>query len=91
MAKFKIKDGWISALPYRLSDKIGIENHAALNVGDTVEMDIDLDAEMIQMIDQVSDDVPTDDNTKAEIMAYLDAQGIDYKSSESKADLLAKC
>ena len=91
MAKFKIKNEWISALPYRLVDKIGIDNHAALNVGDTVEMEIDLDADMIQMIDQISDDAPTEDNTKAEIMVYLDSKGIDYKSSESKAALLAKC
>ena len=91
MAKLQAKPGWISAIPYRLSDKLGIDNHAKLNVGEVVEVDVDLDAEMKQMINVVSDSKPTDDNTKAEIIAYLKSKNIAHKSSESKADLLAKC
>lgn len=34
------------------------------------------------------DYVPTSDNTVAEIKAYLDDEGIDYKSNMNKADLL---
>ncbi len=32
---------------------------------------------------------PTDDNTVAEIKAWLDAHGVSYSSSAVKADLLA--
>ena len=37
------------------------------------------------------DSVPDNGWTKNDIMSYLDAKGINYKSSEKKADLLAKC
>ena len=34
--------------------------------------------------------VPTSDNTKAEIKAYMDANGIAYNSGDTKQDLLTK-
>ena len=41
--------------------------------------------------DAGNDGVPDDKWTKSEIVAWLTAKGIDHKSSEKKADLLAKC
>ena len=37
------------------------------------------------------DGVPDDNWTKSEIMNYMESKGIDFKSSEKKSDLLAKC
>ena len=34
---------------------------------------------------------PSDDWTKDELKAYMDANSIDYNSGDTKADLLAKC
>ena len=41
--------------------------------------------------DAGNDGVPDDNWTKNDIMNYLENKGIDFKSSEKKADLLAKC
>ena len=37
------------------------------------------------------DAIPDDNWRKADIIAYLKAKDIDFKTSEKKADLLAKC
>jgi len=37
------------------------------------------------------DGIPDTNWTKSDIMGYMKSKGIDFKASESKADLLAKC
>ena len=37
------------------------------------------------------DGIPDDNWNKTDIMSYLESKGIEFKSSEKKADLLAKC
>ena len=46
---------------------------------------------LTSLSDAGNDDVPDDNWTKNDIMSYLENKGIDFKSSEKKADLLAKC
>ena len=88
MATYKIKPGWRSALPYWASDHIGINNYDKLNNGLEVELDT-LNSQLIQFLDLIVTDKPTDSNTKAEIQAYLDSIGTSYTAKNTKTELLA--
>ena len=53
---------------------------------------IDKDDYVLTSLSDVgNDNVPDDNWTKNDIMSYLENKGIDFKTSEKKADLLAKC
>ena len=47
-------------------------------------------ADVIKEFGFVDEDLPTSDNTKAEIKAYMDENGIAYNSGDTKQDLLDK-
>ena len=88
MSIYKIKLGWRSALPYWVSDHIGIDNYTKLNNGLEVKLD-NLNDQLNQFINLKSIDKPTESNTKVEIKAYLDSKGISYTTSNTKTELLA--
>ena len=89
MAKYKLKSNFISAFPYHFSDKTGIDNHALLNIGKTVELQA-IDSELSEYLEVDGTGKPTSANTKAEIKAYLDTAGISYLETDSKTVLLSK-
>lgn len=89
MAKYKIKSQNKGNLPYRLSDKIGLDNYNLLNNGESTEIDsLDNKDDLAQYIDLADLDVPDSSNTKAEIQAYLDSKGISYTQAMNKTQLL---
>ena len=89
MPKFKLKYNFMSGFPYHFSDKTGIDNHALLNSGKTVELP-GIDAELSEYLEADNTGKPTSANTKAEIKTYLDTAGISYSETDSKSALLDK-
>tara|TARA_R110002020_G_scaffold260988_1_gene475376 strand:- start:29 stop:301 length:273 start_codon:yes stop_codon:yes gene_type:complete len=88
MSTYKIKPGWVSALPYWTSDHIGINNYTNLNNGLEVELDT-LNPQLNQFLDLIVIEIPTESNTKSEIQLYLDSKGITYTAKNTKPELLA--
>jgi len=75
------KAKWESKLPAKLKTKnrLSWETHTYKDVEKTAK----------RMVDKY-DYYPSDDNTKAEIKAYMDDCSVDYSSSDTKAELLEK-
>ena len=75
------KAKWESALPVKLktADRLSWNEYTYKDVEKTGKI----------MVDKY-DYYPSDDNTKAEIKAYMDDCDVDYSSSDTKAELLEK-
>ena len=75
------KAKWESALPAKLktADRLSWNEYTYKDVEKTGK----------RMVDKY-DYYPSDDNTKAEIKAYMDDCSVDYSSSDTKAELLEK-
>jgi hypothetical protein len=75
------KEKWESALPAKLktADRLSWNEYTYKDVEKTAK----------RMVNKY-DYYPSDDNTKAEIKAYMDDCGVDYSSSDTKAELLEK-
>lgn len=75
------KAKWESALPAKLktADRLSWNEYTYKDVEKTAT----------RMVDKY-DYYPSDDNTKAEIKAYMDDCSVDYSSSDTKAELLEK-
>ena len=87
MANYKLKDTEKPAAPYWVTDYIGIPAYDTMNAGGVAAVD--------NMPDQVKefyelDSSPDSSWTAAQLKAYMDANSIEYKTSDSKAELLAK-
>lgn len=75
------KAKWEGKLPSKLktADRLSWNEYTYKNVEKTAK----------RMVDKY-DYYPSDDNTKAEIKAYMDDCSVDYSSSDTKAELLEK-
>ena len=75
------KAKWESALPAKLktADRLSWNEYTYKDVEKTAK----------RMVNKY-DYYPSDDNTKAEIKAYMDDCDVDYSSSDTKAELLEK-
>tara|TARA_R100000231_G_scaffold137545_1_gene114094 strand:+ start:2357 stop:2899 length:543 start_codon:yes stop_codon:yes gene_type:complete len=73
------KAKWEGKLPSKLkkSDKLSWNEFTYKDVSKTAKRNVDAT-------------LPTDDNLKSEITAFMDTHSIDYSSGDTKAELLAK-
>ena len=88
MATYKAKPNVGNAVPYWVSDYIGIDNHQKIITGGSAEIS-SVPAQVLEFL-EVTDSKPTQANTVAEIKAYMDANNISYASDDNKSELLAK-
>ena len=87
MANFRLKTESEPSAPHWVSDSIGLEAFDVMNSGGVGSVD--------NMPDQCKefyeeDGSPDSGWTAVQLKAYLDANSIAYKSSDSKSELLAK-
>lgn len=87
MANYKLKDTEKPAAPYWVTDYIGIPAYDTMNANGVASVD--------NMPDQVKefyeeDGSPDSSWTAAQLKAYMDSNSIEYKTSDNKAELLAK-
>ena len=87
MANFRLKAESEPSAPHWVSDSIGLEAFDVMNAGGVVSVD--------NMPDQCKefyeeDGSPDSSWTAKELKAYMDSNSIDYKSSDSKSELLTK-
>lgn len=87
MANYRLKTESQPSAPHWVSDTIGLDAFDIMNAGGVASVD--------NMPDQCKefyelDSSPDSSWTAVQLKAYMDSNSIDYKASDSKAQLLAK-